>query len=262
MPRSIRRTSLGEQATDAIIELIGERNLHAGDQLPGSNDLAEMLGVSVPVVREAMAGLAAIGLLERHQGRESTVATPDSSHLSRLLSLRVVGSSVDDVQLQQFREIVEVGNARLAARNRSDEQLMALDAALDVLSSARTPEELHEGDVLFHAAVAQSANNDLCALTLESLEPLLWRLRRRVWHGWVNAGGDLTSIIDAHAAILKAIRAGDEDEAAAAMSRHLAQARAGLDESLRSGDIEPPSNAGFPPAHNPVRLRSKSTATG
>jgi GntR family transcriptional repressor for pyruvate dehydrogenase complex len=239
---------LGEQVTDAIIELIGERNLRAGDRLPGSNELAEMLGVSVPVVREAMAGLAAIGLLKRHQGRESTVATPNSSHLSRLFSLRVLGSQVDDAQLQQFREIVEVGNARLAARHRTDQQLADLDQAMGVLSSAQASEDLHQADVAFHAAVARAANNDLCELTLEALEPILRRLRRRVWNGWVNAGGGVTSIIEAHADILRAIRASREEEAAAAMAAHLEQARAGLDESLRSGDVAVPPRAGFPDA--------------
>jgi DNA-binding FadR family transcriptional regulator len=245
MPRSIKRNPLGEQVTDAIIELIGERNLRAGDRLPSSNDLSDLLGVSVPVVREAMAGLAAIGLLERHQGRESTVATPNSSHLSRLLSLRVVGSSVDDEQLQQFREIVEVGNARLAARNRSEADLKALDEGLNMLYAAKTSEELHEADVAFHAAVARATGNDLCELTLESLEPILWRLRRRVWNGWVSAGGGVTSIIDAHALILQAIRTGDENSAALAMSQHLAQARIGLDESLRKPDVAVAPEAGF-----------------
>ena len=246
MAPTIRRTSLQEQVTEALIELIEERGLRAGDQLPGSGELADMMNVSLPVVREAIAGLVAIGLLERHQGRETTVATPNATHLSRLFSLRILGSEIDDEKLQQFREIVEVGNARLAARNRTDEELEALENALNALTSARTAEELHATDVAFHAAVARAADNDLCELTLNSLEPLLWRLRRRVWSGWVNAGGESTSIIDAHRTIFEAIRDGDEDAAAASMIGHLAQARVGLEESLRRGGKEVEPEAGFP----------------
>jgi len=246
MPRAIKRASLTDQATEAIVELIAERNLKAGDSLPGSGDLSEMLNVSVPVVREAIAGLAAIGLVQRQQGRESTIATPDSSHLSRLLNLRVVGASIDDEQLQQFREIVEVGNARLAARNRTAEAVRSIEDAMSVLANVADAEELHDADVAFHAAVARAADNDLCELVLEALEPLLWRLRRRVWNGWVAQGGELDPIVEAHRRILAAIRDGDESAAAAMMSAHLEQARVGLDTAIRDGDREAGSREGFP----------------
>ncbi|WP_431075549.1 FadR/GntR family transcriptional regulator [Microbacterium phyllosphaerae] len=246
MPQSLKRTSLTDQATEAIIELIAERNLRAGDRLPASGELATMLDVSVPVVREAVAGLAAIGLLERQQGRETTIATPDSSHLSRLFSLRVLGAEIDDEELQQFREIVEVGNARLAARNRTTETLASLEQAMGDLAGATTADELHGADVAFHAAVARAADNDLCELTLGALEPLLARLRRRVWGGWVTQGGGFTAILDAHRAVLDAVREGDEPSAAEAMSAHLAQARVGLEESIRRGDQPVDPRAGFP----------------
>lgn len=246
MPRSIKRTSLQEQVTTAVIELIEERGLVAGDQLPGSIELAEMLGVSLPVVREAIAGLAAIGLLERHQGREATIGTPNASHLSRLFSLRRIGSAVDDEKVQQFREIVEVGIARLAAEHRTPEQLKALDEALAKLKSSTSADELYAADVAFHAAVARAADNDLLEVTLESLEPLLWRLRRRTWSGWVTAGGELGSIVDAHGIILDAIRAGDGAAAAAAMLSHLSQARAGLEVPLPDGEQAVDPTAGFP----------------
>ncbi|MBN9185803.1 FadR/GntR family transcriptional regulator [Microbacterium sp.] len=248
MPRSIKRTSLQDQVTEAVIELIAERDLKPGDQLPGSAELADMMNVSLPVVREAIAGLAAIGLLERHQGREATLGTPNASHLSRLFSLRLVGAGVEDEKMQQFREIVEVGNARLAALNRTDEQLATLDEAMTVLAAADNADALYAADVAFHAAVARAADNDLLELTLESLEPLLWRLRRRTWNGWVNAGGGLASIVDAHRVILEAIRQGDPDAAAAAMTDHLTQARTGLEASQRAGNPDAGPSAGFPAA--------------
>lgn len=245
MARSIKRASLTDQASDAIIDLIAERGLRAGDSMPGNGELAEMLDVSVPVIREAMAGLSAIGLLERHQGRESTVATPNSSHLSRLFSLRITGAAIDDERLQQFREIVEVGNARMAARNRTPEALTALDEAMTTLAEVTNADDLHIADVAFHAAVARAADNDLCELVLESLEPLLRRLRRRVWSGWVGQGGDFASIAEAHRRILAAVRDGDETAAAQAMSDHLHQARIGLEAAVHDGDREVDARAGF-----------------
>ncbi|WP_431075539.1 FadR/GntR family transcriptional regulator [Microbacterium phyllosphaerae] len=226
---SLRRSSLTEQAAEAIVELIDGRRLRDGDALPPTSELAEMLDVSVPVIREAIAGLAAIGLLKRQQGRETTVSVPGSSHLAQLLSLRVAGVEIEDERLQQFREIVEVGNAQLAATHRTDDDLIAMQTAVDQMRTVRDSEELHAADVAFHAAVSRATANDLCELTLEALEPVLRRLRRRVWSGWVGTGGSLDSIVEAHVSILDAIRQEDERSAARAMADHLAQARTGLE---------------------------------
>lgn len=229
MAMPLRRNSLAEQAAEAITEMIDSQALREGDPLPPTAELAEMLDVSVPVIREAIAGLSAIGLLKRQQGRESTVSVPGSSHMARLLTLRVAGTDIQDERLQQFREIVEVGNARLAAANRTRDDLAALDLAMEQLRSVTSAEELHAADVAFHAAVARATANDLCELTLEALEPVLWRLRRRVWSGWVGTGGSLTTIVEAHSTILEAIRTGDQASASLAMTQHLAQARTGLE---------------------------------
>lgn len=243
MPPSLRRNSLAEQAAEAIIELISDKSLRDGDPLPATAELADMLDVSVPVIREAIAGLAAIGLLRRQQGRESTVSVPDSTHMARLLTLRVSGIEIEDERVQQFREIVEVGNARLAAAHRTPDDLDTLDAAMLQMRSVTTAEDLHAADVAFHAAVARATANDLCELTLESLEPVLRRQRRRVWGGWVAAGGRLDTIVEAHSTILEAIRSGNEGGAAMAMTRHLAQARTGLESPL--ADEHDPDDQGI-----------------
>lgn len=227
-PTPIRRSSLADQAAQAIVELIGDRGLRDGDSLPATNELADSLDVSVPVIREAVAGLAAIGLLRRHQGRETTVSMPDSTHLTRILALRVSGAEIVDDRVQQFREIVEVGNARLAATNRSPADLTALSAAMHRMRSVASTEDLHAADVDFHSAIARATSNNLCELTLDALEPMLRRLRRRAWAGWVTGGGRLDTIVEAHATILTAIHAGDPGAAATAMTAHLAQARVGL----------------------------------
>ena len=237
--RKMQRSSLTEQATEAIIELIEERQLRDGDSLPPVAEMAALFEVSVPVVREATAGLAVIGMLKRQQGRESVVSTPNSSHLGRILALRISSEQIDDESIQQFREIVEVGSARLAARNRGEVDLVRLDEAMAALRQAGTPESLHHADVAFHDAVACAAGNDLFVLTLRALTPLLQRQRERVWRGWATVGGDLNSIVEAHAIVLAAIRNADQAAAAAAMTAHLGQARHGL-ESPATGDDHTP----------------------
>src|SRR5680860_425618 len=101
----LKRSTLMQQVTEAILDLIAERALRDGDALPSANELSALFEVSRPVVREALAGLAALGLVNRQQGRETTLSTPDSEHLGRLLGFRIASAEVDDEAVQQFREI-------------------------------------------------------------------------------------------------------------------------------------------------------------
>jgi len=233
-PWAIQRASLTDQVADAITDLIRRRSLADGDALPSASELASMLNVSIPVIREALAGLSTIGLVKRQQGKESVVSTPGASHLGSVLGFRIANANVDDRAIQDFREIVEVGNARLAAAHRDDASIAELQAALTHQRQVRSEDELHAADVSFHAAIARAGGNDLSVMTLEALEPLLHRQRTRVWSGWVASGGDLSTIIDAHAKIVDQIVAQDSSGAADAMIAHLWQARSGLDSPPRT----------------------------
>lgn len=225
----LRRTPLTDQVADALVDLMNERQLREGDVIPATGELATLFGVSVPVVREAIASLAALGVVSRHQGRESVVSAPDGRQFGRLLRYRVDNAGVSNQAIQEYREIVEVGNAALAAHNVTEQDARNLEDAMTRLRNASTEDELHDADVGVHAAIAAVGRNDLMILTLEALAPLLRRLRERVWSGWVASGHDLDPIIEAHAAIVERILAKDVDGAATAMRNHLRQARLGLE---------------------------------
>ena len=57
-----------------ILEYIAEERLVAGDRLPTEIDLAQMLGTSRAVVREAVKILSALGRVRAHKGRGLFVA--------------------------------------------------------------------------------------------------------------------------------------------------------------------------------------------
>jgi DNA-binding FadR family transcriptional regulator len=227
--RPMARTPLTDQVADALVALIDERQLSEGDVIPPTSELASLYGVSVPVVREAIASLAALGLISRQQGKESVVSVPDSRQLGRMLKYRVRNADVSYRSIQEFREIVEVGNAALAARYVTDDDAEPLHAAMEQLRGATTEDELHDADVRVHAAIATVGRNDLMIQMLDSLAPLLRQLRVHVWGGWVASGHELGPIVEAHAEIIERILARDEEGAAAAMRRHLDQARLGLE---------------------------------
>lgn len=233
MSGPIQRMSLANQAVDALLQLIEDRNLKANDVLPSTAELAEVLGVSRTVVREAIAELAGQGLFNRHQGRETVITLPSSHQLERFLHLRFVLHGHDYEDLQEFREVVEVGSARLAAERATESDIEAMERHLATMRTAVTDDDRFQADQAFHVEVARGSGNDMVTLTVEGTTSLLFQLRRRAWSGWTKSGRGTDPIIEAHALILERIRAHDTDGAAAAMKSHLAQASEGLENTRR-----------------------------
>lgn len=223
-PRStvMKRQPLTEQVGDAIVEKILDEGLQAGDALPSTADLSESFGVSRTVVREALAELAARGIIERSQGRESVVASPGSHQLRELLSFRVRRDKVDGRAIMEFRQSIEVQAARLAAERASAESLDDMTKAWDRLAAARGEANFYEADIDFHNSIARASGNILIELVLDSLVDLLRDVRRTSFRGRKRLGKDPHVVIEDHRRILDAIIEHDPDAAAAAMEAHIA----------------------------------------
>lgn len=241
---AIQRSSLVTLAVDELIRLIIDRGLQENDALPSEADLADELDVSRTVVREAIAELAGQGLLERRQGRETLISSPNADQLDRLFRLRFAVRGADFGGLQEYRGVLEVGAARLAAERATVDDIESLRDTLHQLQLTHGGDELHERDQAFHREVARISRNDMILLTLDGISPLLFELRRHAWTGWLKSGGTLHEIIGAHEDIFDCIRHNDPAGADASMRAHLSQATVGLkyDETPTRADLAPDSS--------------------
>ncbi len=66
----IRPKKISEEIVEQIRAMISQGELKPGDRIPSERELAAMLGVSRPSVREAIMVLDAMGLVEARQGGE------------------------------------------------------------------------------------------------------------------------------------------------------------------------------------------------
>ncbi len=224
----VKRTTLVASVVNELINLIESRGYGPGDKLPSTAELSELLDVSRTVVREAIAELAGQGVLLRSQGRDTEITFPDSEQFERLVRLRFILSGAQFEAIQEFREMVEVGSARLAAQRATLSDLEILESSLKEIENSADIETLHEKDQAFHREIARASGNDFISFSLDGITPLLIELRKRAWSGWLEAGRGMEEINSAHRLIFEAIKAGDSAAAASAMSDHLAQARFGL----------------------------------
>lgn len=221
------RLSPGSVATrveQQITQAIAAGRLSAGDRLPPEREFAELLGVSRPTIREAIGALKARGVLRVVHGRGVFIAEPASARELRD-ALTSQPHSLED--LFAMREILEVPATGWAAELGDAE---ALRKVADVMESMRqaadeTPRDfdrLQALDAAFHLAIVQAAGNTFLQQTVDVLQRILHEGMQTTL---MVPGRVEQSRID-HERILKALEAGDGDEARAAALDHVHGARA------------------------------------
>ena len=124
------RRKLTETVAEQLMAAI--RELPPGTKVPSERELTKDLGVGRSTVREALNGLAMLGVVEIRHGQgvfvteEAPAQDSEPSAITAALERGVTNEFIE------ARLIVEVEVARLAARRRTDEDLARLEAALEV----------------------------------------------------------------------------------------------------------------------------------
>jgi GntR family transcriptional repressor for pyruvate dehydrogenase complex len=196
--------------------------------LPPERELAEQLGVSRTVVREATKRLELQGLLEVRHGVGLKVVDRLHSPLVGSLELLLPDAALRLEQLCETRRIVEPELARLAAERARPAHRERLRRAQENLAAAVETVEAIEADLEFHRGVAQAAGNRILELLLESLADLGRDTRRATL-----ATTGFERAHEHHAEILRAIENRRPQAAADAMRRHVEEAGRDLQAHLR-----------------------------
>jgi GntR family transcriptional repressor for pyruvate dehydrogenase complex len=199
----------------------------ATDKLPPERILAQKLGVSRTVMREATKRLESQGLLEIRHGSGIRIVNELHRPVCGSLSLAMPAPQERLRQLNEARLLVEPEIARQAAERRSNAHLRALAKSqsdlFNALNNALNTLDAVEADIAFHRALADAAGNEVFKLMLESMAEL-GRVSRRSTIGTVGK----EKAYSQHARILLAVEAGDGDVAAKEMRAHLRHAYADL----------------------------------
>jgi DNA-binding FadR family transcriptional regulator len=243
-PKSrVPKKTLTATVAESLAAFILEEGLQDGDLLPATSELADRYNVSRTVIREAIADLAGRGILQTSQGRETVVVTPGQAQLYGLLQFRVLRDGVTPEQVQEARTAIEVITVSLAAQRKSAADVNAIEAALSQMVGAKRERELHEADLRFHRQLSVAAGNPIIALIFEGIEGLVREARIRSIAGWRAQGRSLEPVIEAHRAILAAIKKGNPQAAEKAMRDHMTQTKEGLraTRSLASRKTRAPS---------------------
>jgi DNA-binding GntR family transcriptional regulator len=201
-----------ERAQGALREAILRGELTAGSRL-GEVELAERLGVSRTPVREALARLAAEGLVEVHAHRGARVASFSPEDLDGIFDVRLA---------------LEPRATGRAATRVTDADLTALDDLAARMLAVGSPGPAQDLDALvplnreFHARLLDVA--DAPALSAALANVVHTPVVLRTFHTYDAAS--LARSLAHHAEIVAALRVGDADWASSVMRCHIGNARA------------------------------------
>ena len=202
--------AVAQRLTDAIRLGI----IAAGEQLPSEADLAQQFGVAPVTLRDALAVVRELGLIETRRGRGGgTFVLAPVDAVGGALPLL---SPHEQRDLGDHRRAIAGTAAALAARRAQGSDIVELRGHLERLRSATTITELHRADARFHVEVAASAQSPRLTRAEMDLRVLVGNL---IWVP-VPASG-VRAIVEEHAAILQALEARDESVAQSLAEAHV-----------------------------------------
>lgn len=215
--------SLVDKVYGQLAQRIASGEYAPDQKLPGEHDLASLLDVSRPVLREALGRLRDDGLIYSRQGAGSFVRAR-AEH--KPLGFARVETIADIQRCFEFRITMESDAAYFAAMRRNDAGLEKMAAALTLLREAtRKLRHREDADFAFHLAVAEAANNHYYSTSFNALKEHI-AVGMKL-HGLSLAGppSGLQQVFEEHRSIYEAIRARDAEGARAAMRQHLESSR-------------------------------------
>ncbi len=212
---TVRRSTLSQQVLEKIVFLLVDGQLKPGDKLPPEMKLMEQLGVSRPVLREALSSLETLEIITRRP-RGGTVVNDKvgSDPFTAMLALSINNLPA----VIEARMALELGLVTIAAEKISDAQL---DQLLQTIKSIEENAHTNYGalDKEFHRIIALSANNPVVEGMITSLLITHEKTDSLIKH----RDPDIT--VEHHRAIYEALKKRDPHEAFTQMYRHLSFVR-------------------------------------
>lgn len=228
----IKKKKLADEVIDEVKRMIQSGKLREGDRLPNQIEFAAQLGVSRTSLREAINTLCVLGVLEQHQGFGTIVKSRFSALYADHLSAPFITDEKATMELLEARQFIEIGAARLAAKNATQEQLKDMGTLIEAMADANKKgniPKLAEQDIDFHFQIAQATGNRVMIHLLANIRNLM----EKFMHEAFLVLHDQKRYLKAHRDIYQAIAQKDPKMASALMKKHIQDVQKDLQQYYR-----------------------------
>ena len=168
--RAVDTSSLVDKVEANLVELLQQRKLKVGDPIPKEIELAETLGVSRTVIREALLRLRMMGLIESKKKKGAVITSPD---LFGIMSKSMNPHILDQDTLRDMFEIrlaLDIGLADFIFHRITKKDIEELR---EIVSNEPPATEHHlfniEHEIAFHGKLYEITGNE----TLKKFQHML-----------------------------------------------------------------------------------------
>ena len=232
--KPIKKNSVSDQVFEQMKQAIINKDWEAGMKIPSENDLATMFSVSRISIRGAIQKLASLGILETKHGEGTFVKELTSGLYMNSLIPMLYLEKPDIMLILEFRKIIEVESAKLAALRSDENDIAKLQLLLEKMDASKNDLKKHsEEDLNFHFEIARMTKNPI----IEKVNLILKDMLASVLQDIVAALGYSRGIYY-HQRLFEAIKAHDSERAKQLMNEHIQNTIDSMMEALSQQENE------------------------
>jgi len=235
MLTKLSRETLADQAARNLMAFIQSQALKPGSFLPPETQLAADLGVSRPIIREALKSLEGKGIIEVMSGKGSVIKPLDGEQLELYFQRAIQIEREAIIDLLELRKGIEVQSAVLAAQRCTADEIASLTQIVaDMRRNLHDPDAYVELDMAFHNQIAAMTRNTMLRTLVGALRAAI---NSTINESMIRKQTDeqLDHVQVGHEAILACLELGDAEKSGRAMTAHFADAVMSLVYGLGDG---------------------------
>jgi GntR family transcriptional regulator, transcriptional repressor for pyruvate dehydrogenase complex len=217
--KEIKSRRLSDSVVSQIKKSIISGTYRPGDKLPSEKELMEIFNVSRGSLREALRALEQFGFIVVKAGASggAYVTGEGMKSLANRLYDIMLMEQVSFEEILQVRQLIEPGMARLAAENRTDENISELEDLNLARETAIKAGKIHIiVNIDFHQALAKATKNKMVCLLIDAIALIFSTEFKRI----SLSLRDHQAILKSHKIITKYIKNRDAENAIKATYEH------------------------------------------
>ena len=213
---TIKRFNISDEVSRQIQNLILDGKIKPGEKLPSERELCNSFNISRTSIREALSGLISTGFLEKKS--DGTYVNKDLTEIvQKPMYILLTSNEITLSEIYEARSILEIQNARLAAKKATDDDLNQMEECIKIMNNPNSSlENIMEYSVEFHNIIARATKNKILTDIYRVIYGILQNMRNQS-----ELVSNITNSTSFHINIFEAIKARDEEKAGKIMHDHI-----------------------------------------